>query len=411
MKIEIITIGDEILIGQIVNTNSAYMACLLDSEGFSVAQITSVGDDADEIKTALHNAEVRANVVLITGGLGPTKDDITKQTLAEYFGVPLVFNENVFAHLEQYLANANIVGMNELNRSQAYVPENAYIINNERGTAPITWFERNGKVILSMPGVPAEMEWAMSRVVPKLKKTFEAEEIIHRNFIVYGYPESTLAIKVAAWENALPAFIKLAYLPSAGLVKLRLSARQTASIFLQEALDEEIRKLHAILGRAILADEDISIESLIANLLKEKRLTIATAESCTGGNIARLLTSVAGSSAYFKGSVVAYDNSVKESLLSVSAADIQEYGAVSLPVVEQMAKSVLALLETDLAIATSGIAGPSGGTAGKPVGTVCIAVATRDGVKSQQFLFGNQRDRNITRASVAALAMLKEIID
>jgi nicotinamide-nucleotide amidase len=301
--------------------------------------------------------------------------------------------------------------MNELNRLQAYIPENAHIINNEKGTAPITWFEKNGKVIVSMPGVPSEMEWAMTQILPKLKETFDTEEIIHRNFIVYGYPESTLSIKLADWENALPKFIKLAYLPSVGLVKLRLNAYQTEGVSLSKVLNEEVRKLHSILGRAIIADEDISIENLIANILKEKGLTVATAESCTGGNIARLLTSVAGSSAYFKGSVVAYDNSVKANVLNVSAEDIEEYGAVSLPVVEQMAKGVLDLLETDLAVATSGIAGPDGGTAEKPVGTVCIAVASKNGVKSQQFLFGNQRDRNITRSSVAALVMLKEIID
>jgi len=410
-KVEIITIGDEILIGQIVDTNSAYMACLLDSEGYFVVRTTSIGDNAAEIKNALKEAEKHADIILITGGLGPTKDDITKQTLCEYFDVPLIFNEKVFAHLEKYLAKINIVGMNELNRSQAYVPENAVIINNEKGTAPITWFEKNGKVIVSMPGVPSEMEWAMTQIIPKLEETFETEEVIHRNVIVYGYPESTLSIKLTDWENALPKFIKLAYLPSVGLVKLRLSARQTNGVSLSKSLNEEIRKLHAILGKAIIADEDISIEKLIANLLKKKGLSVATAESCTGGNIARLLTSVAGSSAYFKGSVVAYDNSVKENLLSVSSDDIQEYGVVSLPVVEQMAKGVLELLETDLAVATSGIAGPDGGSEEKPVGTVCIAVATKDGVKSRQFLFGNQRDRNITRSSVAALVMLKEIID
>ena len=411
MKVEIITIGDEILIGQIVDTNSAYMARLLDSEGYFVVRTTAVGDDAAEIKTALQEAESRADIVLITGGLGPTKDDITKQTLCEYFDVPLVFSEEIFMHLEEYLAKAGSVGMNGLNRSQAYVPENAYIINNEKGTAPITWFEKNGKVIVSMPGVPLEMEWAMTKIIPKLKETFATEEIIHRNFIVYGYPESVLSIKLTDWENALPAFIKLAYLPSIGLVKLRLSARQTNGVSLTKALNEETIKLRSILGRAILAEEDITIEGLIASLLTKKGLTVATAESCTGGNIARLLTSVAGSSAYFKGSVVAYDNSVKENLLNVSIDDIKNFGVVSLPVVEQMAKGALALLETDLAVATSGIAGPDGGTSEKPVGMVCIAVATKNAVKSQQFLFGNQRDRNIKRSTVAALAMLKEIID
>lgn len=410
MNVEIITIGDEILIGQIVDTNSAWMAQELNKDGFSVVQITSVSDKAYHIMEALDNAMKRADIVLMTGGLGPTKDDITKQTLCDYFGTPLVFSEKVFAHLETIVAGYN-GNMNVLNRSQAYVPEHCTVINNQAGTAPITWFQREDKVVVSMPGVPSEMMWVMSaEIIPRLKTTFKNNALIHRHFLVYGYGESDLAIKLEKWETALPSYIRLAYLPSIGLIKLRMSAELKDGISLQKVIDDESAKLHAILGNAILADEDIAIEDLIGKLLKDKGLTLATAESCTGGNIAKLITSVAGSSAYFKGSVVAYDNAVKEKVLGVSTNDLIQHGAVSLPVVEQMAKGALSLLSADVAVATSGIAGPDGGTEQKPVGTVCVAVATKDKVISKQFFFGKLRDRNITRATLAALVMVKEAI-
>ena len=411
MNVEIITIGDEILIGQIVDTNSAWMAQLLDENGFAVTQITSVPDIPERIKEALKQAMNRTDIVLMTGGLGPTKDDKTLQTLCEYFNTRLVFSETVYAQVEAFLARYG-GNMNELNRFQAYVPENAVIIQNEAGTAPITWFEQNGKVVVSMPGVPTEMKWVMNReIVQRLKHSFHTPPLFHKHFLVYGYPESMLAIKLKNWESALPPFVGLAYLPSSGMVKLRLNAEWQDFISVEQVLDEESKKLHALLGNAILADEDIPMEVLTGNLLKEKKLTLSTAESCTGGNIARLITSVEGSSEYYKGSVVAYDNTVKEKLLNVSPADIAQYGAVSLPVVEQMAKGVLQLLNTGIAVATSGIAGPGGGTDTKPVGTVCIAVATKNDVVSRQFLFGKLRDWNITRSTLAALVMIKEVVD
>ncbi len=411
MNVEIITIGDEILIGQIVDTNSAWMAQQLNAGGFSVTQITSVPDIPGCMKNALHQALQRVDIVLLTGGLGPTKDDKTLQTLVEYFNTRLVFNDEVYAHVEMILSRSNL-SMNELNRSQAYVPENAIVIQNQAGTAPITWFQQKGKIVVSMPGVPAEMQWAMQHeILPRLKKESHAKPLLHRHFLVYGYPESVLAIKLEEWESALPPFIRLAYLPSVGLVKLRLSAEQQEDVVVERMMNENAAKLHAILGKAILTDEDISLEVFIGNLLKTHAMTLATAESCTGGKIAHLITSVAGSSAYYKGSVVAYDNAVKEQLLQVSSDDIANYGVVSLPVAEQMAKGVLQLLDTDIAVATSGIAGPDGGTETKPVGTVCIAVATKNKVISRQFLFGKLRDKNITRSTVAALAMIKEIIE
>lgn len=410
MKTEIITIGDEILIGQIVDTNSAWMARELNKEGFSVAQITSVSDNGNHIKEALDNALSRTDIVLVTGGLGPTKDDLTLQTLSEYFDTKLVFSEDVFNHIKSILSRSNL-NMNELNQDQALVPENATVINNEAGTAPITWFEKNGKIVVSMPGVPLEMQWVMkAEIIPRLKNKFKTNSIIHKHFLVYGYPESTLSLKLEEFENDLPDYVKLAYLPSIGIIRLRLSGTHDDKNALQKLMDEESRKLNRILGSAILTNEDIPIEVLIGNLLKEKGMTLSTAESCTGGNIAHMITSVPGSSDYYKGSIVAYDNTIKEDVLEVSAEDIEEYGVVSLPVVEQMAKGALYMFDTDIAVATSGIAGPTGATEDKSVGTVCIAVATRSAVISRQFVFGKQRDKNIIRSSIAALAMLKKAI-
>jgi nicotinamide-nucleotide amidase len=409
MKTEIITIGDEILIGQIVDTNSAWMAEKLDEKGFSVVQITSVPDKKDAIKRALDLALNNADIVLITGGIGPTKDDITKKTLCEFFDTELVFDEKVYRHLEVYVARLGFE-MNELTRSQAYIPKSAEIILNEVGTAPITCFKRGKKLLVSMPGVPEEMKWAMEReILPRLEQGYKAAMLIHKHFVVYGIPESALALKLSEWESALPDYMSLAYLPAGGIVRLRLNVEFQEGSSLHE-MDRVIKELREILGTAILAEEDISIEVLIGRLLKEKGFTLSTAESCTGGNIARLITSIAGSSQYFKGGVVSYDNSVKEEILGVSYEDLADFGAVSIPVVEQMAKGALKCFDTDIAVATSGIAGPDGGTDEKPVGTICIAVATKEGVTSRQFMFGKTRERNIARATLAALVMVRDVI-
>lgn len=407
-QVEIITIGDEILIGQIVDTNSAWMAVQLNHAGFHVAQITSVHDDEQHIIDALDAALERADVVLMTGGLGPTKDDITKQTLCRYFETKLVFDESVLKDIESFLARRSLP-MNELNRSQANVPQFCTVIQNLVGTAPVTWFDKDGKVIVSMPGIPGEMKNVMSlEVIPRLQKQFNTPAIVHKTVIVSGYPESELALKIADWENALPENIHLAYLPTYGIVKLRLSGASEDDLALEFAINQQIASLTEILGSAIVSYEDVSLEVQVGNLLKDKNMTLATAESCTGGNIAHLITSVPGSSAYFNGSVVSYANDVKSNVLGVNAADIKEYGAVSETVVRQMAEGARRLLKTDIAVATSGIAGPDGGTSEKPVGTVWMAVSTSTETVSRLFHFGTQRIPNIERATQAALLMLRE---
>jgi len=410
VKIEIITIGDEILIGQIVDTNSAWMAVELNKTGFELAQITSVHDDANHIIESLDLALGRADVVLFTGGIGPTKDDITKQTLCKYFDTKLVFDEEVYKNIERILINRSRA-VNELTRTQAFVPENCTVIQNLVGTAPVTWFETNGKIVVSMPGVPNEMKHIMStEVIPRLQKHFKTPSIVHKTIIVQGYPESALALKIADWENALPQNIHLAYLPNYGIVKLRLSGSSDDVLALEFSINQQVDGLNEILGSAIVACDDSPLEVLVGNALLSKGMTLSTAESCTGGNIAHQITKVAGSSAYFKGSVVAYSNDVKVNLLHVSADNIEKYGAVSKEVVEQMAEGVRKVLKTDFAVATSGIAGPTGGSDEKPVGTVWIAVSSPVGTVSREFRYGNVRLQNIERATQTALLMLKEII-
>lgn len=409
-KVEIITIGDEILIGQIVDTNSAWMAVELNKAGFEIAQITSVHDDATHIVEALDNALQRAEIILFTGGIGPTKDDITKQTLCRYFNTKLVFSQEVLQNIEQLLKNRNRA-MNELTRSQAMVPENCTVIQNPVGTAPVTWFEQNGQIIVSMPGVPNEMKNVMTtEIIPRLQKTFDTPSIIHKNVLVQGYPESALALKIADWENALPENIHLAYLPNYGIVRLRLSGTSTDPLAMEFAMHQQIATLTEILGKAIISFEDTPLEVQIGNILTKNGKTLATAESCTGGNISRLITSVSGSSVYFKGAVVAYSNEVKTNLLGVSVADIEKHGAVSEEVVRQMAEGVRRLLKTDYAIATSGIAGPTGGTPDKPVGTVWIAVSSGEETVCRVFHYQYNRIQNIERSTQTAFLMLKEII-
>lgn len=407
-QVEIITIGDEILIGQIVDTNSAWMATELNKYGFSVTQITSVHDNESHIVTALNDALKRADIVLFTGGIGPTKDDITKQTLCKYFGTKLVFNEKVYQNIELLLQHRHRA-MNNLNASQAMVPENCTVINNLVGTAPVTWFDKDGKVIVSMPGVPNEMKHVMStEIIPRLKQKFHTPEIIHKTVIIKGYPESELAIKIADWENSLPENIHLAYLPNYSIVKLRLSGTETDGLALEFAINQQINTLTQILGNAIVAYDDIAPEVHIGQLLNTKNATIATAESCTGGLLAHKITSVAGSSTYFKGSVVAYSNDVKTHLLGVPGEVIEQYGAVSEQVVKQMAEGVKRMMHTDFAIATSGIAGPDGGTPEKPVGTVWIAISTPDGTEALLYNFGLNRQQNIERTTQSAFLSLIE---
>lgn len=409
--VEIITIGDEILIGQIIDTNSAWMAAELNKSGFKVKQVSSVSDDENHIIEAIKFAEKRADIILLTGGLGPTKDDLTKQTLCKYFNTPLVFNQAVLDNIREIYKDRPHV-FNELTESQAFVPESATIIQNKRGSAPVTWFECNGKILVSMPGVPYEMEWVMeNEILPRLNNYYKTPAIIHKNILVYGYSESSLAITISNWENSLPEFIKLAYLPSPGIVKLRLSGSLEDRSLLEAEIDGQIQKLRSLLGEAIFAEEDSPVEVIVGKILKENGLSLATAESCTGGNIARLITSVPGSSEYFKGSVVAYSNEIKENILGVRNETLLQNGAVSEAVVKEMAQGILKIMNVDVAVSVSGIAGPDGGTPEKPVGTVWICACTKDKIITRLFHFGKQRMRVVSMASLSALAMIKEIIN
>jgi len=411
VKVEIITIGDEILIGQIVDTNSAWMATELNKSGFEIAQITSVHDKANHIVESLDLALNRVDIILFTGGIGPTNDDITKQTLTNYFDTKLVFDESIIRNIEQLFSTRPNFVINELTRAQAMVPEKCTVIPNLVGTAPITWFEKDGKVIVSMPGVPYEMKQAMNlEIIPRLQKYFQTPALHHKTVQVYGYGESALALEIADWENELPENVSLAYLPNYGIVKLRLSGTSNDILALEFIINQQIGKLSQILGSSIVAYEDIPIAELVGNLLITKGLMVATAESCTGGNIAHQFTMIPGSSAFYKGSVVAYSNEIKTNVLQISAEDVEKYGAVSQIVVIQMAENVRKLLKTDVAIATSGIAGPTGGTADKPIGTVWIAICSEEKTVSREFHFGSLREQNIERATQAALLMLKEIL-
>jgi nicotinamide-nucleotide amidase len=408
MKAEIISIGDELLIGQVVNTNASWIASELNMAGIQVVHIAAIADDKEAIVKSLDDASERADIILITGGLGPTKDDITKKTLAEYFDSKLVFHEPTFNQIKEIFKARNFE-VTDINRQQAMIPDKCEPLFNKNGTAPGMWFEKEGKVFVSMPGVPFEMKpMVTEQVLPRLNKKFNFGTIIHKTVMTTGMPESFLADKIKEWENNLPENIKLAYLPQPGIVRLRLTAKGHDKAALQKAVDLQVEKLKAIIGDIIYGYDDITLEEVVGQLLREKGQTLSTAESCTGGYIAHLITSIAGSSDYFQGSVVSYSNEVKSKVLGVPESDLIEHGAVSQQVVEAMVIGVRKLMGTDYAVATSGIAGPTGGTPEKPVGTTWIAVATPEKVVSKLFHFGEHRGRNIRRAALAALEMLRK---
>jgi nicotinamide-nucleotide amidase len=410
MKAEIITIGDEILIGQVVDTNSAWMSEQLNLCGVEVFQITSVHDNHDHILTALKEASQRAQLVLITGGLGPTKDDITKKVLCEYFNTELVFHPEILEHVKTLLTQRN-VAINQLNRDQALLPASCTILHNPVGTAPGMWFEKDGVIYVSMPGVPFEMEAIMSgEVLPRLKKMNLAESIVHKTILTQGIPESMLAETIAKWEENLPEYIKLAYLPSPTGVRLRLSAYGTDEAALRAETEKQVTELQKIIPEYIYGYDNQSMSEVIGRLLIEMQQTMAVAESCTGGYISHLVTEVPGCSAYYNGSVTAYSNEVKVNVLGVSQSSLDQFGAVSRQVAEEMASGVQKLMKADFAVATTGIAGPDGGTQEKPVGTVWIAVAGHNRVVSQKFTFRHNRERNIIRSAQAALNMLRQLI-
>jgi len=411
MQAEIITIGDEILIGQILDSNSKWIAEELNKIGVSVYQITSVQDDKKHILKAFEEAQTNCDIVIVTGGLGPTKDDITKHTLAEYFNDDLVLNEEVVMHIQNMFAKLNYP-FTELNKNQALVPKKCTVLKNELGTASGMWFQENGKVVISLPGVPYEMKGLMEKsVLPKLVGTFHLPFIIHKTILTYGMGESMLAEKIEEWENNLPSFISLAYLPSFGSVKLRLTAKGIEKNILEVTIANEIESLKEIIGNIIVGfNENETIEVEIGILLKAKKQTLATAESCTGGNIAKKITSISGSSNYFVGSVVAYQASIKINELSVNAELINKYSVVSSPVAEAMAVGIQQKYKTDYAIATTGNAGPTTDLTDKSVGVVIIAIASPEGVFSEEYFFGKPREKVIERASVKALELLRKEI-
>jgi len=407
MKAEIISIGDELLIGQVVNTNASWMAAELNKWGIPVVQITAISDKETAIISALDEASERADIILITGGLGPTKDDITKHVLAKYFNSKLIFHEPSFEQVKK-LFRARNYEVTPINRKQAEIPENCTPLTNIHGTAPGMWFEKEGKVFVSMPGVPFEMKALMrNEVLPRLREKFEVGYIFHKTIMTFGLGESRLAEKIEDIENSLPGFIKLAYLPQPGIVRLRLSATGKDESTLKGEVQKYCKAINERVPELVFGYDDITMEKVVGKLLLEKNKTLTTAESCTGGYLAHLITSIAGSSAYFIGSVISYSNEVKTNELGVKAVDLYKHGAVSKQVVEQMAIGVREKLNSDYSLATSGIAGPDGGTEEKPVGTVWIALSTPDGVKSKLIHLGEHRGRNIRRSALAALNMLR----
>lgn len=407
----IITIGDELLIGQTVDTNSAWMAQELNKVGIWVKHRVAVGDVWDDIWKALDEESQLADIVLITGGLGPTADDITKPLLCDYFGGTLIIDEgalqNVKIIFERFLKRPLI----DRNLKQAEVPDVCAVIPNKRGTAPGMWFDKNGKVFVSMPGVPHEMKGMMTdHVIPALVKQFNPPHIVHRTLLTAGIGESFLAELIQDFEEALPKGIKLAYLPNYGMVRLRLTATGEDKHAIEQSVNEQFQTLKKLVTDYLVIDEDLPLEAVVGKLLLEKGKTLATAESCTGGYISHLITSVPGSSAYFIGSVVSYDNSIKETVLGVNADTLDNNGAVSEETVFQMANGILKVMQTDYGIAVSGIMGPDGGTATKPVGTVWIAVASKYKTITQHFHFRFDRKRNIDLTAVNALNMLRQFI-
>lgn len=405
MNAGIIIIGDEILIGQVVDINSSWISREMNKIGFRTETVITVGDDGKSISDAIDRCLDVADVVFMTGGLGPTKDDITKKVICEKFGTELVLNEAVLANVAEMLGRRGIA-LTENNRGQALVPATATVINNAVGTAPGIMMERNGKLLFSMPGVPFEMRYLMEHeIIPLIKKHYNLKPVFHKTLLLTGIAESILAEKISDWEDSLAKNVRLAYLPAYSSIRLRLSVYQPDDTT-ESYINAKVEELKRIVPENIIAYEDIKLEELVGKLLKDRHCTVATAESCTGGKVASLITSVSGSSEYYKGSVVSYCNEVKADVLGVGRADLEKYGAVSSTVAEQMASGVRRLLKTDYAVATTGIAGPTGGSDEKPVGTVWIAVATPTRVVSRKYIFGKDRSINIERFAASALSML-----
>ena len=410
MLAEIITIGDELLIGQVVDTNSAWIAQHLNDIGIKVKQITSVSDEEGHILQALNEAIKRADIILLTGGLGPTKDDITKKTLCKYFNTGLKFDEQSYKIIET-IFHSRGREVTPINRLQAEVPENCTVLHNFLGTAPGMWFEKDKKIYISMPGVPSEMKGLMEKIIlPKIKERFPLVPIVHKTILTQGAGESFLSDLISSWEDNLPSNLKLAYLPAAGMVRLRITANGENEETLRKEVENEALKLKALIGEYIYGYENDKLEALIGRLLREQKKTICTAESCTGGFIAHKITSIPGSSEYYIGSVVAYANEIKINELNVDMLTLETHGAVSEQVVKAMASNARKKFKTDYSIACSGIAGPDGGTADKPVGTVWIAVSNFEKIITRKLQLGTSRERVILETAQHTLNTLRKML-
>ncbi|WP_348811773.1 CinA family nicotinamide mononucleotide deamidase-related protein [Flavobacterium maritimum] len=413
MKATIITIGDEILIGQIVDTNSAFIAKSLDRIGVEINEMISISDDKQHILDTFTKLQNTVDLVIITGGLGPTKDDVTKKTFCEYFEDELVVNQEVLAHVTQLIEGFYKRTITQINKDQALVPSRCTVLHNQVGTAPGMWMKKENTVFISLPGVPFEMKYLVdNEIIPKVVKEYERPYILHKTILTYGQGESMVAERIEEWEDNLPEFIKLAYLPSPGRVRLRLSGRGTDKAKLEAALDEKVKSLDAIIHDIIVGfEEDETLEVVVGRILKKQNKTIATAESCTGGKIAEVLTSVSGSSNYFKGSVVSYATEVKINVLGIPESLIEAHSVVSAEIVTAMALKVKEMMKTDYVIATTGNAGPTKGDSNAEIGAVFIALATPDGIIVEEFNFGQPREKVIDRATIKSLEMLqKEIL-
>lgn len=407
---EIITIGDEILIGQTVDTNSAWISSRLNLIGVGIARITSIADRREDIIVSLDESLARSDLVLLTGGLGPTSDDITKETLAEYFGSKLVTDQGVLEEVTERLRKRNLE-MNENNRRQAIVPDNCTVLANKAGTAPGMMFTRGDKRVISMPGVPSEMKYIMTEhVLPMISLQAVGNVIMHKNIMTYGTFEAKLAERLQDFERELPPEVRLAYLPSHGLIKLRLTCRGGDDRLTEELVREQVRKLYTIIPDVIYGEDEATLEQVTGELLLKEGLTVSTAESCTGGKLSSLITAVPGSSAWYLGSVIAYDNSIKTGVLGVDPDTIRVHGAVSQETAAEMAAGVRRITGSDYSVAVTGIAGPTGGTPAKPVGTVWIAVACDRVIITELHRFADDRSVNILRASYTALNLLRKQI-
>ena len=408
MNVTIVNIGDELLIGQVVNTNASVMSRMLTGVGMNVRKTVVVGDVYQDIWNAVDEAMHQSDAVLVTGGLGPTKDDITKKLLCKYFDSELVESQMALDNVQRLFASRGYE-LTPVNRAQALVPKCCEVLNNDLGTAPCMWFQRGESVLVSLPGVPFEMEWLMQhRVIPKLQETFQTGRIVNKNILVQGIGESFLSALIEPWELALPQNIKLAYLPVPGMVKLRLTERLSSSQ--HSTLNTHIPGLYELAGQYIVGEDCETLAELVHTTLVNQGKTLATADSCTGGAVASHLTALAGASAYFKGGVVAYSNEVKESALGVNHDTLMNHGAVSEETVREMVQGVRERLGSDFAIATTGIAGPSGGTPQKPVGTVWVAVCSKDRTVTQLMHYGDRRQQTIERATNQAYAMLMKLL-